>query len=62
MKTKYTFVKYETIYIPFKNGDQIEGHGIHIFYNWYSHSNYYEVDGIKFNYLKDAKEYIKEHY
>ena len=59
---KYTFIKYETIYIPYKNGKQIERHGIHIYYNWYSHSNYYVVDGMTFQYLKDAKQYIKDNF
>ncbi len=63
MADKYTFKKAtETLYIPYKNGEQIDGRGIHIYYNWYSHSNYYVVDCRTFNYLKDAKAYIKENY
>jgi hypothetical protein len=35
---------------------------ISIHYNCYDHSNYYTVDGKQFNYLKDAKEYVKTNY
>ena len=63
MANKYTFKKaMETLYIPYKDGEQIYGRGIEIRYNWYSHSNYYVVDGKQFHYLKDAKEYIKANY
>lgn len=63
MTDKYRFVKdMDTLYIPYKNGEQIFGKGIHIHYNWYSRSNYYEVDGINFKHLNDAKAYIKENY
>lgn len=35
---------------------------ISIHYNFFDHSNYYTVDDKKFNYLKDAKEYVKTNY
>ena len=33
---------------------------IEIHYNWYDHSNYYIVNGHQYNYLKDAKQYVRE--
>ena len=35
---------------------------IHIYYNWYDHSNYYKVDGKQFNLLKDAKTFVRENF
>jgi len=51
------FRKYEFGYLAIVNDAVVAT--IHTYYNWYDHSNYYEVDGKNFKYLKDAKEYCK---
>ncbi len=62
MADNYTFFKTGTLYIPYKNNEQISGHGISIVYNWFTHKNCYKVDQKVFTYLKDAKQYIRDNY
>jgi len=55
------FRKYECYYLAFRNNnawDVVAAIDIH--YNFYDHSNYYTVGEKQFNYLKDAKEYVKQ--
>ncbi len=59
MANKVTFRKNGSAYYPMRNGKPLKVNGsIHIYYSWYSHSNYYKINDKVFGTLKEAKEYF----